>query len=291
MSEKEFKNTIVNFGPQHPAAHGVLRLVIELDGEVVERAEPHIGQLHRGTEKLMEYKTYLQNLPFMDRLDYVAPLNYEHAYVLAIEKLLNCNVPLRAQYLRVIFSELSRISRHLFAIGALANDAGAMTPFVWGIEEREKIMAFFEATSGARMHMNYFRPGGVAKDVPEGLLDNIYNWTETFPKRFKDIDSLLTNNRIFKQRTVDIGIVSEEEAINFGIHLPAGEVYTAVETPTGEFGIYLVSHGGPKLYRIKLRSNGLAHLQGLKRIVKGYQLADVPIILGSLDVVFGEIDR
>lgn len=392
MLEKEIKSTIINFGPQHPAAHGVLRLIVELDGEIVERVDPHIGLLHRGTEKLMEYKSYLQNVPFMDRLDYVSPLHYEHAYVLSIEKLLNCTIPLRAKYLRVLFSELSRIAKHIFCIGSMANDAGAMTPLVWGLEERDRIMAFFEAACGSRVHMNYFRPGGVAKDVPEGLLDNIYNWSQDFQKSFKYVDKLLTNNRIFKQRTVDIGVVSAEEAINFGfsgpnlrasgvawdlrksqpyeiysnmefdvvvgengdcydrylvrlleieqslkiivqclknipegpvivndyeiaappraemkvsmealihhfklfsegINVPKGEAYTAVETPSGEFGIYLVSDGGPKLYRAKLRSNGLAHLQGLKRIISGYQLADIPVVLGSIDVVFGEIDR
>lgn len=392
MLEKEIKSTIINFGPQHPAAHGVLRLIVELDGEIVERVDPHIGLLHRGTEKLMEYKSYLQNVPFMDRLDYVSPLHYEHAYVLSIEKLLNCTIPLRAKYLRVLFSELSRIAKHIFCIGSMANDAGAMTPLVWGLEERDRIMAFFEAACGSRVHMNYFRPGGVAKDVPEGLLDNIYNWSQDFQNSFKYVDKLLTNNRIFKQRTVDIGVVSAEEAINFGfsgpnlrasgvawdlrksqpyeiyssmefdvvvgengdcydrylvrlleieqslkiivqclknipegpvivndyeiaappraemkvsmealihhfklfsegINVPKGEAYTAVETPSGEFGIYLVSDGGPKLYRAKLRSNGLAHLQGLKRIISGYQLADIPVVLGSIDVVFGEIDR
>lgn len=392
MLEKEIKSTIINFGPQHPAAHGVLRLIVELDGEVVERVDPHIGLLHRGTEKLMEYKAYLQNVPFMDRLDYVSPLHYEHAYVLSIEKLLNCDIPIRAKYLRVLFSELSRIAKHIFCIGSMANDAGAMTPLVWGLEERDKIMAFFEAACGSRVHMNYFRPGGVVKDVPEDLLDTIYEWSQNFQKRYGYVDKLLTNNRIFKQRSVDIGIVSAEEAINFGfsgpnlrasgvawdlrksqpyeiyseldfdvvvgengdcydrylvrlleieqslkiiqqclksipgghvivkdyeiapppraemkvsmealihhfklfsegINVPKGEAYTAVETPSGEFGIYLVSDGGPKLYRAKLRSNGLAHLQGLKRIISGYQLADIPVVLGSIDVVFGEIDR
>ncbi|MGV3278167.1 NADH-quinone oxidoreductase subunit D [Rickettsiales bacterium LUAb2] len=392
MNDKEVKNTLINFGPQHPAAHGVLRLVVELDGEIVRRAEPQIGQLHRGTEKLMEYKTYLQSVPFMDRLDYVTPFSYEHGYVLAIEKLLQCNIPLRAKYLRVIFAELSRINHHIFNIGAIANDAGAMTPLVWAFEEREKIMEFFEHASGGRMHMNYVRPGGLAKDIPAGLADKIYDWTESFINPLSDIDNLITNNRIFKQRTVDIGIVVKEEAINYGftgpnlrasgvawdlrksqpyeiyneidfdivvgskgdsyerflvrlheiyqslkiikqclskmpegpvtlddyeisppkrakmktsmealihhfklfsegINVPKGEVYSAVETPAGEFGMYLVSEGGPKPYRAKLKSNGLAHLQAIKHMAENHQLADIPVILGTLCVVFGEIDR
>lgn len=392
MSEKEIKNTVVNFGPQHPAAHGVLRLIVELDGEIVRRAEPHIGQLHRGTEKLMEYKTYLQSVPYMDRLDYVAPLNYEHGFALAVEKLLGVDIPVRAKYIRTIFAELSRINHHVFTIGAIGNDAGAMTPLVWGFEQREIIMNFFEEASGGRLHMNYFRPGGVAKDIPSYLEDRLYKWIGEFTKYFNDIDNLLTNNRIFKQRMVDVGIVDKEEAINFGftgpnlrasgvawdlrktqpyeiyneldfdimvgskgdcydryvvrveevreslkiikqclekmpqgltiiddfniappkrsimktsmealihhfkifsegINTKEGEVYVANETPTGEFGVYIYTQGGPKPYRVKLRSNGLAHLQAMKHICKGHQLADIPLILGTMDVVFGEIDR
>ncbi len=393
MSEGvKLKNTILNFGPQHPSSHGVLRMVLELDGELVKRVEPHIGQLHRGTEKLMEYKTYTQNIPFMDRLDYVAPINYEHGWVLAAEKLLNMSIPERAKYIRVLFLELSRVSRHLFAIGAHGMDAGAMTPLIWGFESREEIMEFFEAVTGARLHLNYFRVGGVAMDLPEGLLEKIDAWTYKFEKDFADAVNLLIDNRIFKQRCVDIGIISKEQALDFGfsgpnlrasgvswdlrraqpyeiydkldfnvivgtygdsydrflvrvkevyesikiirqciimmpfgackvdnhkfsppprasmkesmealIHhfkffsegfsVPRGEVYIAVETPTGEFGVYLVSDGGNKPYRVKLRSNGLAHLQAIKHVGVNYQLADLPSILGSFDVIFGEIDR
>jgi NADH-quinone oxidoreductase subunit D len=392
MSDIKIRNTLVNFGPQHPSAHGVLRLILELDGELVERAEPHIGQLHRGTEKLMEHKTYTQNIPYMDRLDYVAPINYEHAWVMAAEKLLKLEVPERAQYIRVLFLELSRIAKHIFCIGAQAIDCGAMTPMVWGFEDREKIMEFFEQTTGARFHLNYFRVGGVSIDIPEGLLTKIEKWIVQFEKNFNDIQDLILDNRIFKQRTVDIGIVSKEDAIRYGfsgpnlrasgvawdlrraqpyeiynkldfkipvgthgdsydrylirmhevweslkivkqcianmpsgmvkvddykispppraemktsmealIHhfkffsegfsVPKGETYVGVETPSGEFGIFLVSKGENKPYRVKLRSNGIPHLQAIKHIAKGYQLADVSAIIGSFDVVFGEIDR
>lgn len=390
--ELKVKTTVLNFGPQHPSSHGVLRLVLELDGELVKRVEPHIGQLHRGTEKLIEHKTYTQNIPFFDRLDYVTPANYEHAWVLSVEKLLELEIPERAKYIRVLFLELSRISRHLFALGAQAMDAGAMTPMIWGFESREQIMEFFEATTGARMHINYFRVGGVAMDLPKGLTEKIEKWTYDFEKDFKDAMDLVVDNRIFKQRSVDIGKIDKNQALDFGfsgpalrasgvawdlrksqpyeiyskldfdivvgthgdaydrflvkigevkeslkiirqcishmpeglnltpnykftppkrasmkesmeslIHhfkfysegysVPKGEVYTAVETPTGEFGVYLVSQGGNKPYRAKLRSNGLAHLQAIKKLGIGYQLADLPSILGSLDVVFGEIDR
>ncbi|UQY80050.1 NADH-quinone oxidoreductase subunit D [Candidatus Hepatincola sp. Av] len=392
MDSIKIKNTTLNFGPQHPSSHGVLRMVLELDGELVKRVEPHIGQLHRGTEKLMENKTYTQNIPFMDRLDYVAAFNYEHGLVLTVEKLLQLSIPKRAKYLRVLFLELNRIARHIFAIGAHAMDTGAMTPMVWGFESRDQIMEFFEATTGARMHVNYMRVGGVAVDVPAGLLEAIEKWTYKFEKDFADAINLVRDNRIFKQRTVDIGVITKEQALDFGlsgpnlrasgvawdlrkaqpyeiyntldfdipvgnkgdsydrflvrvlevgesikiirqclqnieagailsennkitpplradmklsmeslIHhfkfysqgfsVPKGETYCAVETPTGEFGVYLVSNGGNKPYRAKLRSNGLAHLQTIKHIGVGYQLGDLPSILGSLDVIFGEIDR
>ncbi len=382
----------LNFGPQHPAAHGVLRLVMELDGEVVVRADPHIGFLHRGTEKLIEHKTYLQALPYFDRLDYVSPISQEHAYILAIEKLLGVTPPIRAQYIRVLFSELTRILNHLLNIATFAMDVGAMTPFLWAFEEREIIMGFYERVSGARLHATYIRPGGVHKDLPEGLLDDIKSFAERFPKVLDDIENVLTENRIFKQRTVDIGIVSPEQAIEWGFsgpmlrasnvvwdlrksqpyeiyehlefdipvgkngdcydrylvrieemrqslrmihqcidqmpkgpvladnrkivpptrtamkqsmealihhfklytegfHVPAGEVYTAIEAPKGEFGVFLISDGSNKPYRCKIRSPGFAYLQALDVISKGHLLSDVVAIIGSMDVVFGEIDR
>jgi NADH-quinone oxidoreductase subunit D len=392
VEQSNHKNTILNFGPQHPSSHGVLRLVLELDGEIIKRADPHIGQLHRGTEKLMEHKTYLQNIPFMDRLDYVSPINYEHTFCLAVEKLLDVDIPIRAKYIRVLLNELSRVSKHLFSIGAIAMDSGAMTPMVWLFEEREKIMEFFEATSGARLHLNYIRPGGVVKDIPDGLLDKISTWLINFPKVLQDTESLITENRIFKQRLVDIGIITKDQALDFGFSGPnlrasgipwdlrksqpyeiyeeldfdivvgtagdnydrylvrvkeiyeslkiikqcidkmpqgivlsennkitqpkrlsmkesmeemihhfklfsqgfstkKGNVYVATEVPSGEFGVYLVSDGSPKPYKVKLRSTGIAHLQALEHIMIGYQLADLPTTLGSLDVVFGEVDR
>lgn len=392
MSNVNIKNTNINFGPQHPSAHGVLRMVLELDGEIVRRAEPYIGQLHRGTEKLMENKTYTQSIPYMDRLDYVSPISFEHTWVMAAEKLLNIEVPLRAQYIRVLFLELSRISNHLFCIGAQAIDCGAMTPMVWGYENREQIMEFFENTTGARLHLNYMRVGGVASDLPEGLLERIEKWCTSFEKDYKDILYLINDNRIFKQRNVDIGSVLKEDAIEYGftgpnlrasgaawdlrkaqpyeiydkldfdipvgthgdsydrylvrvkevyesikiirqcindipkglvkidnyklsppprakmkesmealIHhfkfysqgfsVPKGETYVATETPSGEFGVHLIADGTNRPYRVKLRSNGLPHLQSIKHIAQGYQLADVVAILGSFDVVFGEIDR
>lgn len=392
VEQSNHKNTILNFGPQHPSSHGVLRLVLELDGEIIKRADPHIGQLHRGTEKLMEHKTYLQNIPFMDRLDYVSPINYEHTFCLAVEKLLDVDIPIRAKYIRVLLNELSRVSKHLFSIGAIAMDSGAMTPMVWLFEEREKIMEFFEATSGARLHLNYIRPGGVVKDIPDGLLDQVATWLINFPKVLQDTESLITENRIFKQRLVDIGIITKDQALDFGFSGPnlrasgipwdlrksqpyeiyeeldfdivvgttgdnydrylvrvkeiyeslkiikqcidkmpqgivlsennkitqpkrlsmkesmeemihhfklfsqgfstkKGNVYVATEVPSGEFGVYLVSDGSPKPYKVKLRSTGIAHLQALEHIMIGYQLADLPTTLGSLDVVFGEVDR
>ena len=380
MVEDKIRNTVINFGPQHPSSHGVLRLVLELDGEVVKRAEPHIGQLHRGTEKLMESKTYTQNIPFMDRLDYVAPANYEHCWVLTIEKLLKLEVPLRAKFIRVLFLELNRIARHAFAIGAQGLDVGAMTPMVWLFESREQILEFFEEVTGARFHLNYFRVGGVAKDIQEHMIKKISDWIIKFEEDFLDTQALLTGNRIFKQRTVSIGTIDKDTAIAWGLtgpnlrasgvawdirktqpyeiygdldfdipigtngdvydrylvkqclegmpngiikvddykitpppratmkssmeamihhfkffsegfHVPKGEAYVPVETPSGEFGVYLISDGSNKPYRAKLRSNGLMHLQIIKSLGVGYQLGDLPSILGSLDFIFGEIDR
>lgn len=382
----------INLGPQHPAAHGVLRLVLDLDGEVIERADPHIGFLHRGTEKLIENKTYLQALPYFDRLDYVSPMNQEHAYVLAIEKLLGITAPIRAQYIRVLFSELTRIANHLLNIGTFVLDVGGMTPFLWAFEEREVIMGFYEQASGARLHAAYFRPGGVHQDLTQKLLDEIHQFATRFPAVIDDIESLVTNNRIFKQRTVDIGIISSKEAIAWGLsgpmlrasgipwdlrksqpceiyeeldfdipigkhgdcydrylvrvaemresiklifqclekipqgsialdnkkiippkrvdmktsmealihhfklytegfHVPAGEVYVAIEAPKGEFGVHLVSDGSNKPYRCKIRAPGFAFLQTLDHVSRGHLLSDVVAILGSMDIVFGEIDR
>jgi NADH-quinone oxidoreductase subunit D len=384
----------INFGPQHPAAHGVLRLILELDGEVVERVDPHIGLLHRGTEKLMEARTYLQNIPYFDRLDYVAPMNQEHAFCMAIEKLLGIEVPLRGQLVRVLFCEIGRILSHILNVTTQAMDVGALTPPLWGFEEREKLMVFYERASGARLHANYFRPGGVHQDLPPDLIDDIERWCENYPKVQKDLETLVTENRIFKQRNVDIGVVTKEQALAWGfsgvmlrgsgvpwdlrktqpyecyadlefdiaigkngdcwdrylirmeemlqsvrimrqcidrlrktpgevllqdykvnpprratmkrsmealIHhfklytegfrTPPGEVYAAVEAPKGEFGVYLVSDGTNKPYRCKIRAPGFPHLQAMDWMNRGHLLADVSAILGSLDIVFGEIDR
>ncbi len=389
---KKSKNFTMNFGPQHPAAHGVLRLVLELDGEVVERADPHIGLLHRGTEKLIEYKTYIQALPYFDRLDYVSMMAQEHGYSLAVEKLLKCYVPIRAQYIRVIFSEITRILNHLLAITTHALDIGAMTPFLWAFEEREKLMEFYERVSGARMHAAYIRPGGIKEDIPIGLCQDIYEFVKQFPARIDEIEELLTGSRIWKQRLVDVGIVTIEEALNWsfsgvmlrgsgiawdlrktepyeiyekikfnipigkagdcydrylvrleemresvkiiiqclnllptgeiktddrkiappsrkemkqtmealihhfklfseGTSIAAGETYTAIEAPKGEFGVYLVSNGTNKPYRCKIKAPGFAHLQGLNMMAKGHMIADVVTIIGTQDIVFGEVDR
>ena len=390
------RNFTINFGPQHPAAHGVLRLVLELDGEVVARVDPHIGLLHRGTEKLIETKTYLQAIPYFDRLDYVAPMNQEHAFCLAAEKLLGIEVPRRGQLIRVLYCEIGRILSHLLNVTTQAMDVGALTPPLWGFEEREKLMVFYERASGARMHANYFRPGGVRQDLPEALIDDIETWARAFPKVLDEIETLITDNRIFKQRNVDIGVVTRQEAIAWGFtgpmlrgsgvawdlrksqpyecyaemdfdipigkngdcfdrylirmeemrqsvlimrqcitklraadgqgpvvvddhkispprrgemkrsmealihhfklytegfHVPAGEVYAAVEAPKGEFGVFLVSDGSNKPYKCKIRAPGFAHLQAMDFICKGHLLADVSAILGSLDIVFGEVDR
>jgi len=382
----------INFGPQHPAAHGVLRLILEMDGEVVERADPHIGLLHRGTEKLIEYKSYLQAVPYFDRLDYVSPMACEHAFALATEKLLGITAPDRAQWIRVLFAEITRVLNHLLSVSSFALDCGALTPGLWGYEEREKLLEFHEAVSGARFHSNYFRPGGVSKDLPAGLTDEIAAWAETFPKFVDDVEALLTGNRIWKQRVVDIGVISAEDALAWGFsgpslrgsgvawdlrraqpydkyaevefeipvgrhgdcydrylvrmaemresvkiikqclvkmqpgpiklqdhkitpptraemkhsmealihhfklytegyHVPAGATYTVVEAPKGEFGVYLVADGSNRPYRCKIRATGFSHLQAMDKLAKGHMLADTVAIIGSLDIVFGEIDR
>ncbi|MCZ2328217.1 NADH-quinone oxidoreductase subunit D [Bartonella sp. F02] len=396
MAEVNVRNFNINFGPQHPAAHGVLRMVLELDGEVVERVDPHIGLLHRGTEKLMETKTYLQAGPYLDRLDYVAPMNQEHAFVLAIEKLLGVEVPKRGQLIRVLFSEIGRILNHLLNVTTQAMDVGALTPPLWGFEQREKLMIFYERACGARLHANYFRPGGVHQDLPESLIEDIGNFIDPFLVALNNLDQLITPNRIFKQRNVDIGVVSIDDAwargfsgvmirgagvpwdlrksqpyecyeeMEFdipvgknsdcydrylirmeemrqsakimrqcvnrllstekngpvssldrkivppkrsemkssmealihhfklyteGFRTPPGEVYVAVEAPKGEFGVYLISDGTNKPYRVKLRAPGFAHLQAMDFLTRGHMLADATAILGSIDVVFGEIDR
>ena len=388
----EIDSHAMNFGPQHPAAHGVLRLVMEMDGEVVARADPHIGLLHRGTEKLIEYKTYMQAVPYFDRLDYVSPMCEEQAFALAVEKLLGIEAPLRAKWIRTLFAEITRVLNHLLNVTTYALDVGALTPSLWGFEEREILMEIHEAASGARLHANYFRPGGVSRDLPVGLEDRIAAWAERFPKFVDDLEGLLTNNRIWKQRTVDIGIFSAEEALAWGFsgpplrasgvpwdlrraqpydmydqvefevpvtrngdcydrylvrvvemrqsvriiqqclakmrpgpikvqdrkfspptrqemkrsmealihhfklftegyHVPAGATYTVVETPKGEFGVYLVADGTNRPYRCKIRPTGFAHLQALDTMAKRHLLADAVAIIGSLDLVFGEIDR
>lgn len=392
MSETEIKPITMNFGPQHPAAHGVLRLVFEMDGEIIKRADPHIGLLHRGTEKLIENKTYLQALPYFDRLDYVSPMNQEHAWSLAVEKVLSINVPERGQYIRVLFCELGRVLNHILNLTAFAIDVGAMTPLLWGFEEREILLSFYERASGARFHAAYFRPGGVHQDIPEELLDDIHKWLKNFPNFINDLETLLTENRIFKQRTVDIGVVSKEDALNLGfsgpplrasghawdlrkdqpydvyskmdfdipigntgdcyarylvrveemrqsckiieqcinnmpkgivlandakmappsrkemkgsmealihhfklytegVHVPEAETYTAVEAPKGEFGVFLVSDGTNKPYRAKLRAPGFQFLAATEHMCKGHMLADSVAVIGSMDLVFGEIDR
>ncbi len=393
--EQRIRNFNINFGPQHPAAHGVLRLVLELDGEIVERCDPHIGLLHRGTEKLMESRTYLQNLPYFDRLDYVAPMNQEHAWCLAIERLTGVQVPRRASLIRVLYSEIGRVLNHLLNVTTQAMDVGALTPPLWGFEEREKLMVFYERACGARLHAAYFRPGGVHQDLTPQLIDDIDQWAQAFPRVLDDIDGLLTENRIFKQRNADIGIITEKDILDWGysgvmvrgsglawdlrraqpyecydefdfkipvgkngdcydrylcrmaemrestsiirqacaklrapdgqgdvlargkitppkrgemktsmealihhfklytegFHVPAGEVYAAVEAPKGEFGVYLVADGTNRPYRAKIRAPGFLHLQSMDYVCKGHQLADVSAIIGTMDVVFGEIDR
>lgn len=392
LLKKKIKNFTLNFGPQHPAAHGVLRLVLELKGEIVERADPHIGLLHRGTEKLIEYKSYLQALPYFDRLDYVSMMSQEHTFCLAVEKLLNVKVPLRAQYIRVLFAEITRILNHLLAVGCHAMDVGAMTPFLWSFEEREKLMEFYERVSGARMHAAYFRPGGVSVDIPVKLLNDIYLFADQFTIRLAEVEDMLTENRIWKQRLVDIGVVSSKDAMDWGfsgvmlrgsglnwdlrksqpyeiysnlsfnvpvgsngdcydrylirivemkeslklieqclnkiptgliksdnkkitppsrtelknsmeslIHhfklytqgfrVPYNEVYSASEAPKGEFGVYLISNNTNRPYRCKIKAPGFAHLQALNHMSKNHLIADVVTIIGTQDIVFGEVDR
>jgi len=392
MAETQIKNLTLNFGPQHPSAHGVLRMVLEMDGEVVERADPHIGLLHRGTEKLIEYKTYLQAVPYFDRLDYTAPQNQEHGFAIAVEKLLGCEVPPRAQYLRALFAEIGRVHNHALNIATVAMDIGAMTPMLWLFEERELMMEFCERVCGARMHMAYFRPGGVSYDMPKGLAEDIDAWADRMPQVVDDIETLLTENRIFKQRTVDIGVMNAEmcfdwgfagpnlraagvpwdlrkaqpydcyDKLDFGVpvgtngdnydrylvrihemresikmikqcladmppgpvkvddrkispprrsemkesmealihhfklytegyHVPAGETYSAIEAPKGEFAVFLVSDGSNKPYRCKIRSPAFAHLQAMDVMCRGHMMADAVANLGTLDIVFGEVDR
>jgi len=390
--KNKIKNFTLNFGPQHPAAHGVLRLILELDGEIVERAEPHIGLLHRGTEKLIEYKTYLQALPYFDRLDYVSMMAQEHTYSLAVEDLTQISVPLRAQYIRVLFLEITRILNHLLAVGCHAMDVGAMTPFLWAFEEREKLMEFYERVSGARMHSAYIRPGGISQDIPIGLLDDLYIFAEQFSTRVDEMEEMLTGNRIWKQRLINVGVVTSKEALEWGfsgvllrgsglnwdlrkqqpyeiydkmkfdvltgingdcfdryvirvgemrqslsiliqclnnipngavkaddrkvtspsrydiknsmeslihhfkfftegVSVPRGETYTATEAPKGEFGVYLLSNGTNHPYRCKIKAPGFGHLQGLDMMSKGHMIADVVTIIGTQDIVFGEVDR
>ena len=392
MSEMQIRPMTLNFGPQHPAAHGVLRLVLEMDGEVIERADAHVGLLHRGTEKLIEQKTYLQALPYFDRLDYVSPMNQEHAWALSIEKALNIDVPKRAQYIRVLYCEIGRILNHVLNLTTFAIDVGAMTPLLWGFEERETLMEFYERACGARLHAAYFRPGGVHQDLPDGLCDDILKWADKFPEFINDLETLLTDNRIFKQRTVNIGVTTREEALDYGLtgpclratgvpwdlrksqpydayaemdfdvpigktgdcyarylvrieemrqslriirqaienmpegpvlatnnkvtpprrfdmknsmealihhfklytegfHVPEGESYTAVEAPKGEFGVYLVADGTNKPYRARLRAPGYYFMAAVDYLCRGHMLADSVAIIGSLDIVFGEIDR
>jgi NADH dehydrogenase (ubiquinone) Fe-S protein 2 len=392
VHDEEISNLTINFGPQHPAAHGVLRLVLELQGETVRAADPHVGLLHRGTEKLIEYKTYLQALPYFDRLDYVSMMVNEQAYSLAVEKLMNVDIPIRAKYIRTMFAEITRILNHIMAVATHALDVGALTPFLWLFEEREKMMEFYERVSGARMHAAYVRPGGVALDMPIGLMEDIHHFCTHFATRIDEVEELLTGNRIWKQRLVDIGVVSADQAFDWGftgvmlrgsgvpwdlrksqpydaydlvefdipvgtrgdcydrylcrveemrqslriieqclndmpdgevriddgkvapprraemkesmealIHhfklytegysVPAGSTYTSVEAPKGEFGVYLVSDGTNKPYRCKIRAPGFAHLAGLDFMARGHMLADVVAIIGTQDIVFGEVDR
>ena len=391
-AEPDDRKFTLNFGPQHPAAHGVLRMVMDLDGEIVERIDSHIGLLHRGTEKLMEYKTYLQGLPYFDRLDYVAPMNQEHAWCLAIERLMGLEVPRRGSFIRVLYSEIGRVLNHLLNVTTQAMDVGALTPITWAFEEREKLMVFYERACGSRLHAAYFRPGGVHQDLPQQLLDDILTWSQQFPDRLDELETLMTGNRIFKQRNVDIGVVDRQTIMDWGFsgvmvrgsgfawdlrrsqpyevyseldfkipvgkngdnydryicrmeemkesvkiiqqciammpdgpvlaegskavpprraemkqsmealihhfklytegfHVPEGEIYAAVEAPKGEFGVYLVADGTNRPYRVKMRAPGYPHLAAMEHLCKGHLLADVSAVLGSLDIVFGEIDR
>ncbi|KZV89795.1 NADH dehydrogenase I, D subunit [Exidia glandulosa HHB12029] len=330
--EATLRHFTVNFGPQHPAAHGVLRLILELNGEEILRADPHIGLLHRGTEKLIEYKTYTQALPYFDRLDYVSMMTNELSYSLAVEKLLNIQVPDRAKWIRTLFGELTRILNHLMAVLTHVMDVGGLTPFLWGFEEREKLMEFYERVSGARLHAAYFRPGGVAFDLPHGLLDDIFMWATQFSSRVDEVEEVVTGNRIWKQRTIGVGVVqslriigqclnkmptgaykvddhklvpppraSMKESMESLIHhfklfsegysVPPGETYSAIEAPKGEMGVYLVSDGSNRPYRCSIRAPGFAHLAGADFMMRNHFLADAVAIIGTMDLVFGEVDR
>src|SRR5436309_2863769 len=285
MAERAVRNFTINFGPQHPAAHGVLRLVLELDGEVVARVDPHIGLLHRGTEKLIEHKTYLQALPYFDRLDYVAPMNQEHAFCLAVEKLLGISIPKRAQLIRVLYSEIGRLLSHLLNVTTQALDIGALTPPLWGFEEREKLMVFYERASGSRMHANYFRPGGVHQDLPEKLrLPEGRGPVSILDKK------IVPPKRSEMKRSME-ALIHHFKLYTEGFHVPAGEVYAAVEAPKGEFGVYLIADGSNKPYKCKIRAPGFAHLQAMDFLCRGHMLADIAAVIGSLDIVFGEVDR
>merc|ERR1712130_88137 len=290
LPEKFVRNVQLNFGPQHPAAHGVLRLVLQLDGETVTRADPHIGLLHRGTEKLIEYKTYLQALTYFDRLDYVSMMCNEQAYSLAVEKLLNIDVPLRAKYIRVLFGELTRILNHIMGIGTHILDIGGITPFFWLFEEREKMMEFYERASGARMHAAYVRPGGVHQDIPIGLLDDIYEFITKFSERLDEVEDLITDSRAEMKTSME-SLIHHFKLFTQGFTVPAGATYTAIEAPKGEFGVYLVSDGSSKPYRCKIKAPGFLHLALMDHIGANHMLADIVAIIGTLDVVFGEVDR
>src|SRR6266571_53038 len=318
------RNFMMNFGPQHPAAHGVMRMVLEMDGETIERADPYIGKLHRSTEKLIEYKTYLQAIPYFDRLDYVSPMCQEHAFALAVEKLLGITAPPRARYIRVLFAEITRILNHLMNICAFGLDVGAITPFLWGFEERERLMEFYERVSGARLHANYFRPGGVHMDLPAGLTDDILAFCDTFPQTNDDcwdrylvrLEEMRQSLRIIRQVLEQLpagpikvndrkvapppraemkqsmeALIHHFKLYTEGYHVPEGETYTAVEAPKGEFAVYLVSDGTNRPYRCKIRAPGFAFLQATEFMSKGHMLADLVAIIGSMDIVFGEIDR
>ena len=293
---RELKNFTINFGPQHPAAHGVLRLILELDGEVVERADPHIGLLHRGTEKLIEHKTYIQALPYFDRLDYVSMMAQEHTYSLAVEKILNIKIPRRAQIIRVLFAEITRILNHLLAVGCHAMDVGAMTPFLWAFEEREKLMEFYERVSGARMHAAYIRPGGVSLDLPLGFLDDLFLFCNQAIKLIDNGPIKTTNYKLNPPLRSEMKVSMEAVIHHFklyteGIILPFGETYTATEAPKGEFGIYLISNNTERPYRCKIKAPGFGHLQALNKMSKKHMIADVVTIIGTQDIVFGEVDR
>ena len=289
MNEPALRNFTINFGPQHPAAHGVLRLVLELDGEVVARVDPHIGLLHRGPEKLIEQKSYLQAIPYFDRLEYVAPMNQEHAFCLAAEKLLGIEVPRRGQLIRVLYCEIGRLLSHLLNVTTQARDVGALTPPLWGFEEREKLMVFYERASGSRMHAAFFRIGGVHQDLPPKLIDDIEAFCDPFLKVVDD-RKVAPPPRGEMKSSME-ALIHHFKLYTEGFHVPEGEVYAAVEAPKGEFGVYLIADGTNKPYKCKIRAPGFAHLSAMDFLCKGHMLADISAILGSLDIVFGEVDR